>query len=87
MDTSKIGSRADDHRRAAAAFADKVEVLARRGGHRLQETADKAKHAVEEAGLKVIHEAQETAQKGVDSAEEEVSKARHRGQERAETAA
>jgi hypothetical protein len=73
MDSSKIDSKIT---RAAASAAHTVETLAKKGGDRLRETAEKAKHAVETVGLKAVHAAEQRAHKMVDDAKEMVSKAR-----------
>jgi vacuolar-type H+-ATPase subunit E/Vma4 len=58
--------------------------MLKRGGDRLQETAVKARDAIEQMAVKVVHAAEETAQKVRDGAKEMAGKARHRGQERTE---
>ncbi len=55
-----------------------VEGAIKTGGERLQETAERAKHVIEQAAAKVGHVAQETAQKAIDGAKELAHKAEHR---------
>jgi hypothetical protein len=57
-----------------------VEKAIKKGGNRLQETAERARHVVDEAAVKVAHAVQETAQKALDGAKEMASKAEHQAQ-------
>jgi|HubBroStandDraft_1064217.scaffolds.fasta_scaffold02382_7 hypothetical protein len=76
--TSKGAEIATNANRAVAHGVAKVESAIQTGGERLQETAVRAKHVVEQAAGKLAHAAQETTQKALDGAKELAGKVEHR---------
>jgi vacuolar-type H+-ATPase subunit H len=81
MDIKKIDSKIDDVTKKAQDVVTDAGAAARKGGRRIEETAEKAGDVVEEITVKVVHAVEETAQKVVDGAKQIASKVRHQGQE------